>query len=75
MLDKKKLKLKPKQVIVSAITGKPEGIVLDIEDYEKLAALMEDFADLITMESLRDEEKYAIPWKKAVQKLKKNGTL
>lgn len=73
-MNKKKLQIEPKQVIMSP-SGIPEGVVLDINDYENLVVAMEDFADLIAMESVRHEKKYASAWEDFERRLKADGVI
>lgn len=74
MANKKKLLTRANRVIVGP-SGDPEEVVLRIDDYEKLMAMVEDIADTGWMESMHSEEKHAVTWEDVKRRLKEDGLL
>lgn len=56
-------------------SGIPEAVVLDIDDYEELVTAMEDFADVIAMQSVKHEKKYARAWEDFERQLETDGII
>lgn len=74
MAKKKRQGVKPKQFILDP-SGNPESVILSMDDFEKLLEMVEDVADASWMDTMRSEEKNAIPWKDVEKRLKARGIL
>lgn len=70
----KKLNLDPKIFLIDS-SGKPKGVVLDIEVYEKFMQMAEDVADKSWIHSLSKEDRKPSRWEDAIRELKADGLL